>query len=182
MLSNPMNNWYTDLADIYRVKVDSTSGFDDHDRVLIRQGMPCRIFRSSNPNTKMTPTYPSVTPTDMLACSTSEDIQAGDRVHVRRGARITPNGDLTIYFAGSPQNYFEPFGGARPRIDHKEVPLSGEHKVSEGVVEDGVRSGGSTANIGTASEGRESPGNSDSLPKGIYYQSGGSSDETNSAK
>lgn len=138
MLSNPMNNWYTDLADVYRMVSTVVNGINKPVRTLIRSKMPCRIYKSGNPKEKMTTTYASVALNDLMACHTKEDIRAGDEIHIKRGGRITTTGSTSIYYAGDPTNYFEPFGGARPRIDHKQVPIGGERKVTEIPAEDDV--------------------------------------------
>lgn len=176
MLSNPMNNWYTDYADVYRVNLVVVNGFNEHtERILVREKMPCRVFQSSNPQTKMTTTYSSVEPRDMLACSTKEDIKAGDKLVVTRGARVGGTG-VTSYIAGEPTDYYEPYGGARPRIDHKEVPISGERKVDEGRAPDGVRSLNQAENGGTAPAGSQSSRNIGQAPKNSNFKSGSGSD------
>lgn len=133
-----MNNWYTDLMTVYRRENYTDGNLTKQRRVLVKENIPCRIYRSSNPQTKFTTTYPSVTNNDMLACSTNEDIRAGDEIRVTRGARITGTGNTTQYYAGDPTDYFEPFGGRRPRLDHKQVPLGGEKKLNQGVERNGL--------------------------------------------
>lgn len=181
MLSNPMNNWYTDLADVYRSVDTVVNGFDENHYVLMRSEMPCRVFSSSNPQTKMTTTYSSVQPTDKLACHTKEDIKAGDKIIVTRGARVGGSGKTT-YIAGEPTDYYEPYGGARPRIDHKEVPIGGERKVDEGGIPDGLRERNQNENGNLAPDGSQPSRNINTEPTSGNYQGGGSSNQFNPAK
>lgn len=149
MLSNPMNSWYTDLANVYRNKDTVVNGINKQERVLVRQRMPCRVYRSSNDYVNQTTTYASTTSRNMMACSVVEDIERGDEIWIHRGARITQTGNINIYIAGDPNDLFEPYGGARPRIDHKETPLGGERKINEGEAEAAITDGLWTRNSTT---------------------------------
>ena len=125
MFGFPVTNWYTDLAAINRVTDIQAGNLDKKTRVIIAENVPCRIYKNSNPQTAMKENAAEVTPSDMLACDNSVDIQAGDEILVVRGVGIGVSTTPTRYFAGSPSQYYEPFGGVMPRLAHQQVPLSG---------------------------------------------------------
>lgn len=132
MSQNFLALWYSDSADIYRTSNFIIGNIDKKTRQLIQSNIPCRIFRSSKPATKMTTTASEYTPFDSLACETSVDIRAGDEIIVSRGINLGyADTNPSRYFAGDPTDYYEPFGGVMPDLAHKEVPLSGGTKVGE---------------------------------------------------
>lgn len=60
---------------------------------------------------------------DKLSCDLEVDIQAGDELQVIRGGNIGRNDRSERYFAGPPQSYYDPVGGALTGLEHKEVTL-----------------------------------------------------------
>jgi hypothetical protein len=128
MFGFPVANWYTDLATISRVSDYQVGNIDKKKRGVVAENVPCRVYKNSNPQTKMTENAAEVTPTDMLACDNSVDIQAGDEILVTRGGVLGKGSTPTRYFAGSPSSYYEPFGGVMPNLAHQQVPLSGTER------------------------------------------------------
>jgi hypothetical protein len=127
MFGFPVTSWYTDLMTINRVENHKVGNITKQRRVVKAVGVPCRVYKNSNPQSAMKDTAAETTPQDMLACDNSVDIQAGDELLVIRGGGL-PNGknnSPTRYFAGLPSNYYEPFGGVMPGLAHQQVPLSG---------------------------------------------------------
>lgn len=127
------NSWYTDSADVYR-DVQYTSGnLNKQNRIKVLSGVPCRVYQSSNRTVKFSETDSTVTALDFLACDNSFDIRTGDEILVGRGKRIGYNVPVERYFAGNAQSYFEPYGNASPQLNHKEIPLSKDERVRDGV-------------------------------------------------
>lgn len=137
-LHNPMNNWYTDLVDIYRVEEYTDSYITKHRLTLMRSKVPCRVYKNPVTFTQLTPQQSEIMNNDKLACNTDVDIIAGDKLVVTRGGRLGHNSDIKVYIAGDPVEYYEPFGGIRPRIDHKEVPLGGMIKLDTKNLDDDI--------------------------------------------
>ena len=64
----------------------------------------------------------------MMAVDVNEDIQTGDELLVISGGNICKANEPRRYFAGEPADYYEPFGGAMPDLQHKQIALSGESR------------------------------------------------------
>jgi hypothetical protein len=128
MFSNPVENWYTDAATVMRSAPRKEGNLTKQERETVADGVPCRVYRNSNPPTKMKDTAAQVEPSDMLACDVGVDIRAGDEILVTRGAALGHSGKPARYFAGDPTPYYEPFGGAVPNLAHQQVPLTGEKR------------------------------------------------------
>jgi hypothetical protein len=128
MFFSSVEDWYTDLATINRVQTVMDGNITKSQRMTIAENVPCRVYRSSSPQTSMQPTAAQVNPTDMLACDNSVDIIAGDEVMVIRGGNIGYPNAPQRYFAGEPSKYYEPVGGVMPDLAHQQVPLGGEKR------------------------------------------------------
>ena len=128
MFSSPIINWYTDLLTISRNESYQDGNVTKQQRIEKANNIPCRVYRNSNPQTVMTETAAKVTYSDMLACENSVDIQAGDELSVIRGGGLGYANPPTVYFAGSPTPYYEPFGGIIPDLAHQQVPLTNEKR------------------------------------------------------
>jgi hypothetical protein len=126
MFTFQASSWYTDLMTVNRLTSYSDGNITKSNRVTVAENVPCRVYRNSNPQTKMTDTAAEVSPVDMLACDNSVDVQAGDEIFVVRGGGIGVSQPPARYFAGSPTPYYEPFGGVMPNMAHQQVPLSAE--------------------------------------------------------
>ena len=60
---------------------------------------------------------------ERLACDLGVDIRAGDELLVVRGGALGQTGRPRRYFAGEPQDYYDPVGGTMSGLQHKEVGL-----------------------------------------------------------
>lgn len=121
--------WYTDLMDIWRQSEYRIGNLDKQTRTKVASGVPCRVYRTANPRPKFNDTDSTIQNLDMLACETTVDVQTGDELFVTRGARLGKTGEPERYFAGDPTDYFEPFAGILPQLDHKQVPLGGYNRI-----------------------------------------------------
>lgn len=117
------NDWYTDLIDIYRVRSIKEGALTKQERVPVVFGIPGRVYRSGVSGPRMRPTAAKAEQEDKLACANEADIQAGDELIVRRGARLGQTRQRMRAFAGEPAYFYEPFGAAVPGLAHQEVAL-----------------------------------------------------------
>lgn len=127
------SDWYTDLMDVYRVQAIQDGSLTRHERVPVLTDVPCRIYQSDNRAIQMSQEAASVRQEDRLACDVSMDIQAGDELLVRRGARLGRHGPAVRAFAADPNLYFEPFGAILPGLAHQEIRLLQQERVRGGV-------------------------------------------------
>ena len=129
-MSNPtFSGWYTDIVDVYRV-VNSTAGnITRQERQQVGKAIPCRVYSSQKNGPNMTDNAARVSSTDKLACDIATDIRAGDELHVTRGGALRRGGEPERYFAGNPQHYYDPVGGALTGLEHLEVGLLMENIV-----------------------------------------------------
>ena len=51
------------------------------------------------------------------------DIQAGDELMIVRGGNLGYTNQAERYFAGGPQRYYDPVGGALTGLEHQAVGL-----------------------------------------------------------
>lgn len=122
-------NWYTDTVDIYRVTDVADGALTRHERQLVAEGVPCRIYRSGDNPIRMSRQAASIQQTDKLACGLDADIRDGDELIITRGAKLGKPGPVTRAFAADPVYYYEPFGAILPGLDHQEIPLRQEERV-----------------------------------------------------
>ena len=129
-MSNPtFSGWYTDIVDVYRV-VNSTAGnITRQERQQVGKAIPCRVYSSQKNGPNMTDNAARVSSTDKLACGIATDIRAGDELLVTRGGALRRGGEPERYFAGNPQHYYDPVGGALTGLEHLEVGLLMENIV-----------------------------------------------------
>lgn len=127
------STWYTDLVDIFRIENYVIGNASRQARMPKYQQVPCRIYRSGKARIQETSTDSTYSPYDMLAVDTSVDIQIGDELIVTRGGRLGKGVRTERYFAGDPNDYFEPYGQISPQLDHKEIPLGATNRIGEGV-------------------------------------------------
>lgn len=123
-----MSSWYTDLVDIFRVAEVTEDGLTRQKRVQIAQDVPCRVYSSQVGNLSVRDTAATIRASEKLSCSVDVDIMAGDELMVLRGGNLkgrlfarTPQ--RVRYLAGEPQDFYDPVGGARTTLEHKEVGL-----------------------------------------------------------
>ena len=123
------NNWYTDLADVYRVQQVMDGSLTRNERKQVLAAVPCRVYRSGDRPVNMQQTAAYVQQTDKLACAVDVDIHAGDELIVTRGAKLGHPGPITSAFAADPVYYYEPFGAVIPGLAHQEIPLLQQERV-----------------------------------------------------
>ena len=117
------SSWYTDTVDVYRV-VNGTSGnLTTQERKQVGKAIPCRVYSTQKNGPSMTDNAAQVNSTDKLSCAVDTDIQAGDELFVIRGGAIGRGTTPERYFAGNPQHYYDPVGGALTGLEHLEVGL-----------------------------------------------------------
>lgn len=123
------NDWYTDLADVYRIQQVKDGSLTRNERKKVLAAVPCRVYRSGDNPIRMQQTAANVQQTDKLACGLDVDIHAGDELIVTRGAKLGRAGPVTRAFAADPVYYYEPFGAVIPGLAHQEIPLLQQERV-----------------------------------------------------
>lgn len=124
------NDWYTDTMSIYRTQEVMDGSLTRHERALVSENIPCRIYQSDNRTINMTETASNVDQSDHLACDISVDVRAGDEIIVKRGSRLGRQGPTIRAFAGDPNLYYEPFGAIIPGLAHQEIRLLQQERVT----------------------------------------------------
>lgn len=117
------SDWYTDLMDIYRVEDVKDGNLTRAERTLISEGVPCRVYQSSDPGPSMKRQAAEITQNNKIACDLSVDILPGDELLITRGAVLGYSADKVKGFAGEPHPFYEPFGAVAPQLAHMEVPV-----------------------------------------------------------
>ena len=121
------NDWYTDLVDVYRVQNRQEGALTKQERVQVIADQPCRVYRNTVHGPRMQPTAAKAEQEDKLACANEADIQAGDELIVRRGARLGQTRQQMRAFAGEPAYFYEPFGAVLQELSLLQVEyLKGE--------------------------------------------------------
>lgn len=116
-------DWYTDLADVHRVTPEKDGALTKHERVLVAENVPCRVYQSGVRGPRMQSTAAASEGEEKLACANEVDIQAGDELLVRRGALLGKTQQTMRAFAGEPARFYEPFGAVLPGLAHQEIGL-----------------------------------------------------------
>lgn len=116
-------DWYTDSMDVYRVVPTEDGSITRSERTLVVEGVPCRIYRSSDPTPSMKRQAADINQTNKVACENGTDVLAGDELVITRGALLGYTTDKVRGFAGEPHPFYEPFGGVAPALMHTEIPL-----------------------------------------------------------
>lgn len=124
--------WYTDTVDIYRVVSVKDGNLTRHERKLISSGIACRMYQSDSKPPTMSQDAASIKEENNLACDNSVDIQAGDELILRRGAKLGQNHETFRAFAGDPNHYYEPFGAVIPGLAHQQVKLLKQERIQGG--------------------------------------------------
>ena len=124
------NDWYTDTMSIYRTQEVMDGSLTRHERALVSENIPCRIYQSDNRTINRTETASNVDQSDHLACDISVDVRAGDEIIVKRGGRLGRQGPTIRAFAGDPNLYYEPFGAIIPGLAHQEIRLLQQERVT----------------------------------------------------
>ena len=123
MLNNTYQ-WYTDLFNVYRVQQITNLGITTDKRILVTENQRGRIYRKSGSQLNNQLQAAELTINDNLMCNIDVDIKAGDLIEVSRGYFIGKfNGNKEQYIAGEPVDYYVPFGGISPDLEHKQVQL-----------------------------------------------------------
>jgi len=85
--------------------------------------IPCRVYSSQRSGPGMTDTAARSQASDKLACDLGVDIRAGDELYITRGGMLGRHAEPERYFAGEPQSYYDPVGGALTGLEHQEIGL-----------------------------------------------------------
>lgn len=117
------SSWYTDLVDVYRVVNTTTGNINTQVRQQVGSAIPCRVYSSQKNGPSMQDSAARVNSTDKLSCAVDVDIRAGDELLITRGGALGRGGEPERYFAGNPQHYYDPVGGALTGLEHLEVGL-----------------------------------------------------------
>lgn len=124
IFDNPIfANWYTDTVDVYRVVNTATGNIDTQTRQQVGSSIPCRIHNSQKNGPSMQDGAARANSTDKLSCDVNADIREGDELMVTRGGALGIQNQPERYFAGNPQRYYDPVGGALTGLQHMEVGL-----------------------------------------------------------
>ncbi len=122
-------DWYTDLADVYRVVPEKTGNLTRHRRENVLSAVPCRIYRGAGRPVDMRQDAARVKQSSKLAADNAADIREGDELIITRGGRLGQARDKIRAFAGKPEYYYEPFGAVAPGLAHQEIVLLEEERV-----------------------------------------------------
>lgn len=126
-------NIYTDTFSTFRVVSHVDGGIIKHDRQSVLIDQPCRVYNNPTPEISMSEQAATSNGNNTLCCDINLDVQAGDEIIVKRGARISAQPVSTErYFAGLPNTYIEPFFGVSVDLQHKQVALLNEQRVGGG--------------------------------------------------
>lgn len=121
---NATSLWYSDKFSVYRNVLTEKMGVSKTERILVSKDNYGRIYRKSNASLNPTPQAAQLSISEALITDIDVDIQAGDELHVLRGFRINKHkNECDIYVAGQPVDYFTPYGGVAPDLQHKQVLL-----------------------------------------------------------
>ena len=124
------SDWYTDAMSVYRVREVLDGSLTRHERALVSENIPCRIYQSDNRPINMAETAASLKESDHPACDISVDVRAGDELVITRGGRLGKPGPVIRAFAGEPNLYYEPFGAIIPGLAHQEIRLLQQERVT----------------------------------------------------
>lgn len=125
------SDWYTDLADIFRVVKTKDGNLTRQERTQVLSGVPCRVYRSDTKAMTPQPAAAEYKQTSKLACDNGIDIRPGDELMIRRGGKLGKAVAVIRAFAGDPTYYFEPFGAIMPGLAHQEIALLQEERIKD---------------------------------------------------
>lgn len=128
------STWYTDLMDVYRMTETVSGGITRQERTLIAASVPCRVYRSQADNYTQPRGAAKVRRAEKLSCAVDTDILAGDELLVTRGGALNRGRSPVRYFAGDPQAFFDPVGGALTGLEHLEVGITADDIAKTGGV------------------------------------------------
>ena len=125
LFDNPIfKGWYTDTVDIYRVVPDKEGNLTKQKRQKQHTApIPCRVYSSKRDGPIMGVTAAKERSMEKMACDLSVDIMAGDELRIVRGGNLGHANQAERYFAGEPQRYYDPVGGALTGLEHQKVGL-----------------------------------------------------------
>ena len=125
LFDNPLfDSWYTDTVDIYRVENVMKDSVTVQERVKQNETpVPCRIYFTSHNGPQMRQGAGKTEKTEKLACNVTVEIKAGDELRIVRGGNSGVDNEPERYFAGKPQPFYDPVGGALSGLEHLEVAI-----------------------------------------------------------
>lgn len=131
LFDNPIfANWYTDTVSIYRASDTKVGNVTKKQRNLVAEHIPCRMYSVKKSGPSMRGTAAQSISDDKLSCDISVDIKAGDELQVIRGGGLGMKNQSERYFAGKPQKYHDPVGGALSGLEHQEIGLLMENIIN----------------------------------------------------
>lgn len=122
-------DWYTDTFTIERESTVMDGALTRKEWVTIQEGVKGRRYRGGGSTPRFRQTAADSSQNHKLACDTEIDIREGDRITITIGGALGYTSEVIQAFAGSPHNYYEPFGGIAPELNHKEVDLIEEKRI-----------------------------------------------------
>lgn len=118
--------------DVYRVVTVKDGSISRQERKKVGEGIPCRVYHTGTGSPSITDNAARTRGEDKISCDLSADIQAGDELYVIRGGNIGKANQPERYFAGPPQDFYDPIGGALTGLEHKEVTLLRDNLIGSG--------------------------------------------------
>jgi hypothetical protein len=112
-------SWYSDRADVFRIVSAKVGGVTKTRREKVLDAVPCRIYLSPANGPSMQDTAARSIKQLKMACAVGVDIRTGDELQITRGR----SAESTRYFAGEPQQFYDPVGGALTGLEHQEIGL-----------------------------------------------------------
>ena len=117
-------DWYTDRMTVRRVKPVRDGALIRHERVMVAEDIPCRIYHSGIHASRMQPTAAyTESVDDKLACANDVDVRPGDELLIHRGKGLGQVQQTIRTFAGEPARFYEPFGAVIPGLAHQQIAL-----------------------------------------------------------
>ena len=121
-------DWYTDTVKVERQIETLDGALTRKSWETVSERILGRRYRGGGSIPRLRQTAADSSQSHKLACDVSEDILEGDRLTITIGGALGYNSEVIQAFAGSPHNYYEPFGGIAPQLTHKEVELIEEKR------------------------------------------------------
>jgi hypothetical protein len=119
--------WFTDRVDVYRTVEKSDGVLSTRQWKLIYEGIPCRRYTKGAQGLQLTDNTGQILESGRLMVEKDVDIVPGDQLVLHS------DGIDTMFYAGTVNNYYIPYHGRKPPLDHKEVDLQSDIKRALGV-------------------------------------------------
>lgn len=123
------SDWYTDTFKVERLDSVKSGALTKQDWVVVAEGVAGRRYQGGGSTPRFKQTAADTSQNHKLACDTSVDIREGDRITLTVGGGLGYSDEVFEARAGAPHNYYEPYGGISPQLNHKEVDLLEEKRI-----------------------------------------------------